>query len=1089
MPKHIETGQLFPLPPLWHRRLSILGITLATLFTVYGLAGFLLAPYLISRYAPQYAEEQLHSKLLLGKVRINPLLFTCEIQDLSLRINDGDEPLFSAHRLFVDFELESIIRRAWTFGDLVIESPILHLKIDGDGRLNLADLLERQPASAPPPDTEKQTPPRLLLQHLALSSGTVHLDDHSTAHPVSTAFTPIALELKNISTLPEHRGAYAVSAALPDNGTLGWHGELSFQPLSATGAVELKDFKPAAIWHLFQDGLNLAKPGGTAHLTAGYHFSAGNGKSELRINPLRLEVQGLSLTEKGTTEPLLNIKSFAVADGDIDFAARRISLPSIILKGGRFAAMVNAAGAGNWQRLVKETGASPGTPGTTATPPPGTTPPWRISLDSFTATGLTLQYSDASRATPVSLKADLAISLSGGSLDLGRQEAVVKRLALSGGGITYTQNPLSRTQSAQRNTRSESEPPPSKGTGPEPKNPWKVALNQLDISGFRLAFADQKNRPPLAYGLTGLKAQVKDFGSPADKPITFEAQAEIDHGGSASLSGTMTQSGGKPGHLEARIGINEMNLTPLAPLVAEHAALALVSGNLSTNLRLLHAPDGTTPSLAMEGEATIGKLRLNEEKTGKRLLAWKELTASGLDFGLNPDRLAIKQIRLREPGVKITIFQDKSFNLATIRKQREEPEKKNEDAGKPPFPLAIERIRLENGVVDFADLSLVLPFATRIEQFKGAATGISTKPDSRASLKFEGRVGEFGQAKARGSLTPSNPKQFTDITVTFRNVAMMPLSPYSATFAGRSIASGKLNLDLGYNIKDSELLGENSVVLEDFTLGERIESPGAMDLPLDLAIALLTDSNGTIDIAVPIRGNIDHPEFSYGHVIRQALFNLLSKIVTAPFRALGSMLGVTSESPDIILFEPGRAELAPPEQEKLKNLTEALAKREQLQLTVHGGFAPSLDGTAIKRSQLRRTLVQKFGTSPGPIAFDNATTQRALEKLGEDTLAAFQSRYEETSGLKVKRVNPALALFGQASEDSAFYRALFVHLVETAPLPQAELQVLAEQRGQAITRELTSRFTGDPARIRLGPAVQTEEQEEGVPAKLELSTR
>ncbi|MDP2756124.1 MAG: DUF748 domain-containing protein [Desulfurivibrionaceae bacterium] len=1086
MQKRIDTArQFFSLAPLW-RRLSILGITLATLFTVYCTAGFLLAPYLISRYAPQYAEEQLHSTLLLGKVRINPLLFTCEVQDLNLRIHDGDAPLFSAHRLFVDFEPGSLFRRAWTFSDLVIESPSLHLKIDGDGRLNLADLLKRLPASAPPPDTKKQTPPRVLLQHLALSGGTVHLADHSKTKPVNTTFTPIALDLKNISTLPEHRGAYTVSASLPDNGTLGWQGELSLQPLTANGVIELKDFKPAAIWHLFQDGLNLAQPDGTAQLTAGYHFSAGNGKSELRINPIRLLVQGLSLKEKGTTEPLLNIESFAASDGDIDFAARRISLPSIVLKGGRFAAMVDAAGAGNWQRLVKKTGTLPGA---TAKPAPGKTPPWRISLGSFTATGLNLQYSDASRATPISLKADLALSLSGGSLDLGRQEAVVKLLALSGGGIAYTQNPLSRKKSAQRNTRSESGPPPSAGTGTGQKQPWKVALNQIDVSGFRLGFADQKNTPPLAYGLSGLKAQVKDFGSPAGKPIAFEAQAGIDQGGSVSLIGTMAQSAGTFGQVEAGIGITEMNLMPLAPLVTEHAALALVSGDLSTNMHLRHATDGTKPSLTVEGEATIGKLLLNEEGTGTRLLAWKELTASGLDFGLNPDRLTIKQIRLREPGVKITIFKDKSLNLAKIRKQSEETEEPDKDAEKPPFPVAIERVRLDNGVVDFADLSLVLPFATRVEQFKGAATGISTKPASRASLKFEGRVGEFGQAKARGSLIPSNPKQFTDITVTFRNVALMPLSPYSATFAGRSIASGKLNLDLGYNIKDSELLGENSVVLEDFTLGERIESPSAMDLPLDLAIALLTDSAGKIDIAMPIRGNVDHPEFSYGHVIRQALFNLLSKIVTAPFRSLGSLFGGNSKNPDIILFEPGRSELAPPEQEKIKNLAEALAKREQLKLTVHGGFEPGLDGAAIKRSQLRRTLVQQFSTIPGPMAFDNAKTQRALEKLGKDTVAAFQADYEKNSGHKVKRVNPALALLGQASEDSAFYRALFGHLVETAPLPQAELQALAEQRGLAIVQELTSRFKGDPARIRIGSAVQTEKQEEGIPAKLELSAR
>ena len=1088
MSKILDTArQFFPLPPLWRRRLSILGISLATLFTVYTMAGFFLAPYLISRYAPQYAEEQLRCKLLLDTVRINPLLFTCEITDLSLQINDGDEPLFSVQRLFVDFEIESVFRRAWTFGDLVIESPSLHLVIGKDGRLNLAELVERLPKSKPQPDTEKQTPPRLLLKHLALSGGTVQLADHSKTKPISTTVTPIALELKNISTLPEHRSAYTVSASLPGNGTLGWQGEMSLQPLSATGAIEFKDFKPAAIWHLFQDRLNLVEPTGTAHLAAGYHFSCNNGKSELRINPIRLEVQGLSLTEKDQTEPLLNIENLTASGGDIDFVTRRISFPSIIFKGGRFAAMVNTAGVGNWQKLVK---ATPNPPETTTKAATDKTPPWRIALDSFNATNLGLHYSDASRTTPISLKANLAISLSGGSLDLGRQEALVKRLALTGGEVTYTQNPLSRTKSAKRPRPVNGQKPTPGETGPSQKHPWKMVLNQLDVSGFRLGFVDQKNTPPLAYELTDLKALVKDFGSTADTPVSFEAQAGIRQGGSTRLSGTIAQSAGKLGQIEAQVGITEMNLKPLASLVTEHAALALVSGNLSTNMHLRYATDGAEPALSVEGEAKIEKLLLNEEGTGARLLAWNELTASGVDFGLNPDRLTIEQIRLREPGVKITIFKDRSLNLAKIRKQA-----KKEDSEKPLFPVAVERVRLDNGVVDFADLSLVLPFATRIEQCKGAVTDISTKPACRASLKFEGRVGEFGQAKAKGSLIPSNPKQFTDIKVTFRNVAMMPLSPYSATFAGRRIASGKLNLDLGYNIKNSELLGENSVVLEDFTLGERVESPSAMDLPLDLAIALLTDSEGKIDIAMPIRGNVDHPEFSYGHVIRQALFNMLSKVVTAPFRALAALFGGSSENPDIILFEPGRAELAPPEQEKLKKVAEALGKRKQLQLTVHGGFEPGLDGTALKSALVRRSLAQKLGVKlepnedPGLVAYDNAKTQRALENLAGNTLAPFQTGHEEITGKKVKRVNPVLALLGQASEDREFYRALFGYLVETAPLPQVELEKLAEQRGMAIIQELTGRADADINRIALGAAVQSEEQDQGVPAKLELGLR
>jgi len=269
-----------------------------------------------------------------------------------------------------------------------------------------------------------------------------------------------------------------------------------------------------------------------------------------------------------------------------------------------------------------------------------------------------------------------------------------------------------------------------------------------------------------------------------------------------------------------------------------------------------------------------------------------------------------------------------------------------------------------------------------------------------------------------------------------------------------------------------------------------------MSLPLDLAIDLLTDSQGKIDLAVPINGNVDHPEFSYGGLIRQAIFNLLSKVVTAPFRALASLFGSGTKNPDVVLFEPGRTNLTPPEQEKLQAVSGVLDKKKQLSLTVHGGFDPVLDGAALKAAHIRQALAQKLGEKlkldeePGPVAFDNGKTQRALESLaGDEGLKTALDEYEKTTGKKANRVNPALALIGKGSEDRDFYQALFAYLVKTAPLPQAELERLADQRGKAIAQELTDRVGADAARITVGPAVQSEEEDGAVPAKLEFGLR
>ena len=303
------------------------------------------------------------------------------------------------------------------------------------------------------------------------------------------------------------------------------------------------------------------------------------------------------------------------------------------------------------------------------------------------------------------------------------------------------------------------------------------------------------------------------------------------------------------------------------------------------------------------------------------------------------------------------------------------------------------------------DLGLVIPFATRIHVFDGVATDIFTARSDRATLKFEGRVGQYGQAKVDGALNPFEHKTYTDINVMFGNVAMPPLSPYSATFAGRKIQSGKLDMDLEYKIENHQLKSNNKIVLEQFTLGERVESPNAISLPLDLAIALLTDSEGKINASVPVEGNVDDPNFRYGKLVWDAFVTLINKVVTAPFNALASVFGGTQEHIDAVLFEPGRDSIPPPEREKLHKVAEALAQRPKIMLTVHGQFDPKRDGEALRSLQVRRALAQKLEVDlkpdedPGPVAFGSAKTQQALEELavergGVKALDEFEASYE-----------------------------------------------------------------------------------------------
>ena len=294
---------------------------------------------------------------------------------------------------------------------------------------------------------------------------------------------------------------------------------------------------------------------------------------------------------------------------------------------------------------------------------------------------------------------------------------------------------------------------------------------------------------------------------------------------------------------------------------------------------------------------SIDDLLLIETETGDRFLSWRTLAADEVSFTLAPNRLAIKEVRVQEPGAKVVISKDRQINLAQVVRpgvRRAKDAASGRDAGDSSggtFAADVGRVRVSNGTVDFADLSLALPFSARVRRFNGSAVGISTDRGSRAEVKFEGRIEGSGAAKVEGGFNAFDPGAFTDVRVEFDNVEMPHLSPYAATFAGRKIASGRLWLDLRYKIVKRELAGENRIVMQDFTLGERVSAPNALDLPLDLAVAVLTDSQGRINVAVPVRGNLDNPQFSYGRVIREALASFIVRIATAPFRALAGLSG------------------------------------------------------------------------------------------------------------------------------------------------------------------------------------------------------
>jgi uncharacterized protein involved in outer membrane biogenesis len=1092
----------------WLRRflrylLSLPVLITALVLALYAVGGFFLAPYLVSREIPRFAAERLQAKAGVAEVRINPFLLTVELKGFELRERD-DRPVFAFDRLFVDFEAASLLRWAWTIAEVSLAGPRVDLDIDPAGELNLVRLANRLTPAGPKAPAEEEPPPRLLLRHLDVARGRIAVTDRSDPTPAQALIEPVNFELKDISTLAGHAGNYTVNARLPAGGALAWQGKLTLQPIAAEGEIRVKDLKVATVWRFLQDELRVEEPAGSIDLELRYNARHERGAFQATASNLGVRTAGLDVKLRGADAPILTLAEAALSGGAFDFAQRSLSFGQLVLRRGTVSALRTESGALDWEGLVALKPAAAKAP-----PPAGDAKPaarpWRIVLDAVRLEEIAVRATDATRVQPLgvevgrldagfvlsaehgaSVKAvvsDLALQLSrvrvtqrdaqaplvtldaatleGGKIDAGARSITVPSIKLRGGETVATLEADGNLNLAQALAAKREEPPSDA--------PFAVTVESIELADHRIAATDRSHTPPLRYDLEGVGFKAGNVTADGAKPVPFEVAARIRPNGSLKTSGTFDAARNRA---EGRIGISRIALLPLQPLLAPHVTLKLVSGNASVNGRFNWSSDRGANRLALRGGITIDDLLVNDAG-GERFAASRQIVASGVNLDLRGEKLTIAEVRLVGPAGKLVINKDRSTNLTAIVRQPDKPAAApvRPAAEKQKFNVVVDRVNVEHGTLDFADLSLVLPFATVIKELSGTITGLASDPATRAGVKLEGQVEDYGLARIDGTINPFNPRGHTDVAVIFRNVMMTPLSPYTATFAGRRIASGRLSLDLQYKLDNSILQGENKVVMEQFTLGERVESPTAVSLPLDLAVALLTDSDGKIDIAVPVRGNVDHPEFSYSHLVWQAIRTFITRIVTAPFRALASLFGGSGENLDEIAFDAGSARLLPPEREKLVRLTDTLKKRPQVKLLVHGRYHAERDAAALRDLGARRVVAERIrskvppGEDPGPVAYDNARTQRALEALleergGPDALAKLIAGFEKEKGREARRVNPALALVGRGSDDRDLYEAIFRRVAELQPLPSNALEELARARGAAIAKQVAEGGVG-----------------------------
>ncbi|WP_296755723.1 DUF748 domain-containing protein [Thiobacillus sp.] len=1116
--------------------LSLPFLIVAGLFGLYLVFGFFLVDPLAKKLLPWVGENKLASRLSVQQVKFNPLTLEATVDGLKLAEMNG-APLAGFDRLYVNLDSVGLFRWAWRIRDVQLERPRAILTVQPGGKLNWAALIAKLNENKEPPS---DTLARVLIDRIKIDNGNIeYTDADRTGAPFKAALQPLGIELEGLSTLPEDRGDYLIAAKLPEQGgTLKWKGDVSLNPVASSGELGLQGVQLGNLLRVVKSPRNFELPSGTLAAGLRYRFAMVRDKTGtdvpwVQINGANLVVQNLALAPRGEEShaPLLELAEARVGNANLDLATRRIEVTSVSLSGGKLTATRDLKGTLDWQTLFAagEDAAAPrpaaAKPAAAETAAPSL--PWKIDVREIRLAEWTARFTDRSFAAPLGVSAEgfgLTAALTGevgaaAAIDVGpvnaalgplrvqsgaQQVAELQRAALVNARLKLAENRLAieavelggvKTSVAldKRKTLNWTEIlKPASGapaaatakaeTATAP--PMDVQLARLSLDGIEVGIVDQSPDAPVRLDVARGFVALQDLSLDMNQAVPLQAGFALRQGGRFEASGTVVP-GKTSGRLDLRLA--GLSLQPFAPYVNQAARLKLHSGVASTRGRLTFAQAKSGMALGFDGGFAVDDLAITEEETEEAFLGWKKLSSDSLELRLNPDRLHMNELVALNPFGKVIIFEDKSINLQRIlRTPAQAPPAaapaKPQPAPQPAaFPLAVERLRIVGANAEFADLSLTPQFGTRMHDLGGVVTGLSTDPATLALVELDGKVDEFGSARVRGSIQPFRATDFTDLKLTFRNLEMTNMTPYSGKFAGRRIDSGKLSVDLEYKIEQRQMAGENKFVINKLKLGERVDSPDAMKLPLDLAIALLEDSEGIIDLDLPVTGSLDDPEFSYGKIIWKAVVNVLTKLVTAPFRALGSLLGISSDKLEAVEFDFGTATLLPPEQEKLKAVGQALAKRPQLALSIAPAYEVKGDTRAIQELWIRRDVAQRMGlkidpdNEPGPVDTTNPRAQKALEEL-------YGERFGKQGGVKAIKAEYAKAKDAKPSLHAAMLERLTLQI----PVTEAELQRLAQARGEAAKQTLIALGQVDAAKISVGEAVKNADGGKLVASKMNL---
>ena len=910
-----------------HLRIS-LGVLVA-ITVLFGLLGYFWLPGYAKTKLETTLSEIMHRPVTVQSIDVQP--FTLEITLRGFRVGektegtDAGNALFSIDELYANLSIASIVRRAPVISSISLKAPALRLVREGDNRFNISDLVEE--FMKRPDDGSKTV---YSVSNLVIEGGRFEFVDRFKQSQQEVSEIRIGVPfVANFEDYEEiwvepHFSAKMNGAPLTLNGKL--HPFTSKR--EATVELKLNDVDLTRIDEYSPIPVGISLLSGYFETDLLLTFAQEAGKSPSMVLSGHVSLRKLELENQAVETPYT-----------AKFDRLDIKLTEINLNGQKpsHAALVLADTA-----LVRKGESEP-----------------VLSLSKLSVDGI---VADPARQSIVL-----------DTVTLDQFKAAIHR---------ETDGRLNLIQLFVPPSGTEMPTPPA--TKAKVSKPWTVKAGSLKLVSAALRFEDRTLTKVAPMVIDPLDLNVDNIDLNGVLPLKLALQATVNQHGSLETSGSL---GWAPLAVDLVIDAKDIDLVALQGWAGDRLNALLTRGTASFRGKI--KADGEPLKIAVNGESRFTNFNVLDKINAMDLLRWRSLDIGGIEFVNEPLRVNVASVAIANFFAQVIISPEGRLNLSDILRTGDsvappttvtlaEPSLAVQETAvaasaphaatapsKPPtagkaMPVRIGLVALQGGNIDFSDRFIKPSYRANLTGLTGRVGPLD--PGKPGEVDVRGAVDETAPLEIRGKFDPFGREIFLDITASAKGIEMPTFSPYSGKYLGYAIEKGKLSVNVRYHVEKGELKAENNVFLDQLTFGEKVESPDALSIPVNLAVALLKNRRGEIDIHLPVSGSLNDPQFRLGTIIVKVIVNLLAKTVTAPFALLGSLFD--GEELSAIDFSPGHARIEPEAEKRLQALSTALIDRPGLKLEITGHADPANDREGLKRAVLDRKIkAQKLSES------------------------------------------------------------------------------------------------------------------------------